>query len=64
MRTMSNEYITISNTGLDEIFEVLKNKKILFKRDALDEEIVFEAHNPDIKFTVEQESNGDYIVFL
>ena len=60
MRTMSNEYITISNTGLDEIFEVLKNKKILFKRDALDEEIVFEAHNPDIKFTVDQESNGDY----
>ena len=62
MRTMSNEYITISNTGLDEIFEVLKNKKILFKRDALDEEIVFEAHNPDIKFTVDQESNGDYIL--
>ena len=62
MRTMSNEYITISNTGLDEIFEVLKNKKILFKRDAQDEEIVFEAHNPDIKFTVEQESNGDYIL--
>ena len=62
MRTMSNEYITISNTGLDEIFEVLKNKKVLFKRDALDEEIVFEAHNPDIKFTVEQESNGDYIL--
>ena len=62
MRTMSNEYITISNTGLDEIFEVLQNKKISFKRDALDEEIIFEAHNPDIKFTVEQESNGDYIL--
>ena len=62
MRTMSNEYITISNTGLDEIFEVLRNKKVLFKRDALDEEIVFEARNPDIKFTVEQESNGDYIL--
>ena len=62
MRTMSNEYITISNTGLDEIFEVLQNKKISFKRDALDEEIVFEAHNPDIKFTVEKESNGDYIL--
>ena len=24
MRTMSNEYITISNTGLDEIFDVLQ----------------------------------------
>ena len=33
MRTMSNEYITISNTGLDEIFDVLQNKEVLFKRD-------------------------------
>ena len=62
MRTMSNEYITISNTGLDELFEVLQNKKVLFKRDTKDEQIIFKAHNPDIKFTVEQEKNGDYIL--
>ncbi len=62
MRTMSNEYITISNTGLDEIFDVLKNKKVLFKRDALDTEIIFKDMAPDIKFVVEQEKNGDYIL--
>ena len=62
MRTMSNEYITISNTGLDEIFDVLKNKKVLFKRDALDTEIIFKDMAPDIKFSVEQEKNGDYIL--
>ena len=62
MRTMSNEYITISNTGLDEIFDVLKNKKVLFKRDSLDTEIIFKDMAPDIKFVVEQEKNGDYIL--
>ena len=60
MRTMSNEYITISNTGLDELFDVLKGRKVLLKRDTTDESISFENNNPNIKFTVEQENNGDY----
>lgn len=62
MRTMSNEYITISNTGLDELFEVLKGKKIEFKRDYVDELIEFKDHNPDIEFSVKQVENGDYVI--
>ena len=62
MRTMSNEYITISNTGLDELFNVLQNKKVLFKRDSVDENILFCNGNPDIKFSLEQDSNGDYML--
>ena len=61
MRTMSNEYITISNTGLDEIFDVLKDRKVLFKKDSLDTEIIFKDTLPDIKFSVEQEKSGNYI---
>ena len=61
MRTMSNEYITISNTGLDEIFDVLKDRRVLFKRDAVDTEIIFKETLPDIKFSIEQEKEGDYI---
>lgn len=62
MRTMSNEYVTISNTGLDELFEVLQSKKVLLKRDATEESILFENHNPDIEFSIEQEKNGDYVI--
>ena len=62
MRTMSNEYITISNTGLDEIFDVLQGKSVTFKRDSLEEKIIFENYNPKIEFLVEQETNGDYII--
>lgn len=61
MRTMSNEYITVSNTGLDEIFDVLKDRKVLFKKDSLDTEIIFKDTLPDIKFSIEQEKSGDYI---
>ena len=62
MRTMSNEYITISNTGLDEIFDVLKGKKVLFKVDSTEETITFKNNNPDIVFTIEQEDDGNYII--
>ena len=62
MRTMSNEYITISNTGLDELFEVLKGKKVNFKRDYIDEIIEFKDYNPDIEFSVKQMENGDYVI--
>ena len=61
MRTMSNEYITISNTGLDEIFDVLKNRKVLFKRNVTDLEILFEDKNPDIEFIVNRE-NEDFAI--
>ena len=62
MRTMSNEYITISNTGLDEIFDVLKEQKVLFKVDSNEETITFKNNNPDIVFTIEQEDDGNYII--
>ena len=62
MRTMSNEYITISNTGLDEIFDVLKSKEVAFKIDLEDTYILFEDHNPEIKFIVKQGKNQDYSI--
>ena len=62
MRTMSNEHITISNTGLDEIFNVLKDKKVSFKIDSDEKDILFSNSNPDIIFTIEQEENGDYVI--
>ena len=62
MRTMSNEYITISNSGLDEIFDVLQGKSVLLKRNADEEKIAFNNYNPDIEFNTEQEENGDYVI--
>ena len=60
MRTMSNEFITISNTGLDELFDVLQGKQVILKKDNEEQKILFENNNPDIKYIIEQEPSGNY----
>ena len=62
MRTMSNEYITISNTGLDEIFDVLQGKKVLMKNNYEEEEILFVNHAPEVIFSIEAGNNSDYVL--
>ena len=62
MRTMSNEYITISNTGLDEIFDVLQGKKVLMKNNYEEEEILFVNHVPEVMFSIEAGNNSDYVL--
>ena len=59
-RTMSDEYITLSNTGLDDLFEVLKNKNILFKRNALEQEIFLSESEPDIIFSLQKTVENNY----
>ena len=62
MRTMSNEYITISNTGLNEIFDVLQGKKVLMKNNYEEEEILFVNHAPEVIFSIEAGNNSDYVL--
>ncbi len=63
IKAISDEYITISNTGLDELFEVLKERKIAFKKDYTEKTIEFLCQKPDIKFQVEyDEEREDYVI--
>jgi len=62
IKTMSSQYITVSNTGLDELFEILKGKNVLFKKDCQEGEITFSENKPDIKFNVIDDQNGDYLI--
>ena len=34
-KTMGDDYITVSNSGMDELFEVLKEKHITFQKDTI-----------------------------
>ena len=62
MRTMSNEYITVSNTGLDELFDVLKGKQIAFQKDYGDEMVSFIDEEANVKFQIEEANDGGYIL--
>lgn len=59
-RTMSDEYITVSNSGLDELFDALEGQRVLIKRDFVDKTILLVNQEPDIKFILEEMENEDY----
>ncbi len=61
IKAISDENITISNTGLDELFEILQGREIGFKKDYTEKTIEFLNQKPDIKFKIEyDETKGDY----
>ena len=61
--SLSDRYITISNTGIDELFDILKGNNILWQRDGKDGTIYFDDEKPNIKFFVEEKANGEYKIY-
>lgn len=59
-RTMEDSYITISNTGMDELFEVLQGQEVLFQKDGKEEKILFLNSAPNIEFLVEEQGKNEY----
>ena len=61
--SLSDRYITISNTGIDELFEILKGNSILWQRDGKDSNLYLIDSKPDIKFNVEEVGNDEYRIY-
>ena len=61
-RTMEDSYITISNTGMDELFEVLQGQSVLFQKDGKEERILFLNSAPNIEFLVEEQGKNEYVL--
>lgn len=61
-RTMEDSYITISNSGMDELFEVFEGKQVLFQKDGREEKILFMKSMPNIQFSIEEEGNNEYVL--
>lgn len=59
-RTMEDSYITISNTGMDELFEVLQGQTVLFQKDGKEERILFLNSAPNIEFSVKEQGVNEY----
>ena len=58
--SMQDDFITISNSGLDEIFEILKGKSIVLQSDYQEDKIYLQDGEPEIKFYLEKLQDGDY----
>ena len=59
-KALNESSIIVGNTAIDELFEVLKNKKIVIERDYDKNAIEFTDGNPKIQFNLEKVSENEY----
>ena len=59
-KALNESSIIIGNTAIDELFEVLKNKKITIERDYEKNAVEFTDGNPKIEFNLEKISENEY----
>lgn len=59
-KKLSSDYIILSNTGLDDFFEAVKNQEILFQKGSLEKEVEFLEDEPDIQFFIKQQAENQF----
>ena len=59
-RTMEDSYITISNSGMDELFEVLSSKHVIIQKEGIERKTLFLDAMPDIRFQIKEEGKREY----
>ena len=59
-KALNESSIILNNSGLDEIFEILKNKKVQFEKDFVENIVDFIPNNPNIEFKLEKLEDNEY----
>lgn len=59
-KAMNEGYIILNNSGLDEMFEILKNKEVLFQREYKEEKVELKDENPELNFIVQENGKDEY----
>ena len=59
-KTLNESYITISNTGLDDLFEILKGKQIEVEVDSFTHNLLFKDEEPNVNFNIEEVDKNFY----
>ena len=59
-KRLGEDFILISNTGMDELFGVLENKKITMEDENSSKEIEFVPEEPEIKFELVQKNENEF----
>lgn len=59
-KTLNSGSIILSNSGLDEIFEILKGNKVELQSDYLEDSLTLVPNNPEIKFKLEKSDKNEY----
>lgn len=59
-RALSDSYILLSNTGMDELFNILKNRYIVMQNQNGESEILFVDSEPNIQFILQEKNENEY----
>ena len=59
-KRIGEDSITISNSGLDELFEALEGKSVQFEDMYSNKNILFQKEEPKIKFSLEEVNSNEY----
>ena len=59
-KAMNENYILLNNSGLDEIFEILKTKEVVFQKEYNDEKIEFIDKEPELHFVIQPKGKNEY----
>lgn len=62
-RNLNVSSIIISNTCLDDVFDVFKGKSLDFQNDFNNEKIYFSEEQPNIRFYLEEYNNEEYKLY-
>ena len=61
-KALSETSIIVGNSAIDDLFDVLKGRKIIFQKDCNTEEIEFTEEQPEIEFELKKTENEDYTI--
>ena len=60
--TLNQTSITLGQSAIDEVFDLLKTKKVFLEKDNIASTLEFAETNPDIQFELSKTKNGTYMV--
>ena len=61
-KALNESSIILNGAGLDEIFEILKNKNVFFEKDFNKIVVEFIPSNPKIEFYLEKKDSNEYMI--
>ena len=59
-KVVNDNYIALNNTELDELFEILKDKEIIFQEEYKEEKIKLISQDPDFHFILKKNGKQEY----
>lgn len=63
-KAMNEGYIMLNNSGIDEIFEILKSREVIFQKEYQEIRIELKDENPEIHFIMKEKGKNEYKITI